>query len=287
MQSAQSPSPWPKRIMIIGLGLVIVGIISAFTYASGFTDYYDPRIVSEHTAEINEVNSFELEEGCWVVYVEGEKGNYEVEFNFVEDGTIGAKIPTDCNTDFTAQASDTDFGLVSKLNIESDSEVTVSINCDEEDACNNKLHFVNGDEVVYDMITDAPLLVTCAFCLTGLILIPIGWLITVINKGHAKSVELVQNPAVVTPDEYEDGLMSTPQDMLTTDDLYRLVRGELPQGEDPSQDVPSPFTDSDTRVTSRVSTPVKKNTGGSINRASSYTPENLPKDESWKNWDEG
>ena len=34
------------------------------------------------------------------------------DFNFVEDGTIGAKVPTDCNTDFTAQASDTDFGLI-------------------------------------------------------------------------------------------------------------------------------------------------------------------------------
>ncbi len=71
--------------------------------------------------------------------------------------------------------------------------------------------------------------------------------------------------------------------MLTTDDLYKLVRGELPKDQPVAQDVPSPFSDSDTRVV----TPKKSATGGSINRASSYTPENLPADDSWKNWDEG
>ena len=283
MESAKSPSPWPMRIMIAGFVLVTIGIISVFTTMSGFTDYYDPRIVSEHTAERGEINSFTLESGCWVVLVEGDSSDYQVEFNYVEDGTIGDEISTKCNTDYTAQASDADFSVISKLDVDSKSEVSITINCEEQGGCENELYFVNGDEVVFDMITDESFLITCTFCLTGLILIPIGWLINVINRGQQQTVQLIQDPLTITTEQYNEGLMETPQDMLTTDDLYKLVRGELPNDQPDTPDVPSPFSDTDTRVV----TPKKSATGGSINKASSYTPESLPADDSWKNWDEG
>ena len=76
--------------------------------------------------------------------------------------------------------------------------------------------------------------------------------------------------------------LNSNQEILTTDQLYKLVRGEVPEMEPRQENVPSPFSDADTRV--RSQTP--KKTGGSINKASSYTHENPPTDESWKNWDE-
>ena len=79
----------------------------------------------------------------------------------------------------------------------------------------------------------------------------------------------------------ENELNSNPE-ILTTDQLYKLVRGEVPEMEQQQSNVPSPFSDVDTRVKSQP----KKKTGGSINKASSYTHENPPTDESWKNWDE-
>ena len=76
--------------------------------------------------------------------------------------------------------------------------------------------------------------------------------------------------------------MNSNQEILTTDQLYKLVRGEVPEMEQRQENVPSPFSDADTRVRSQV----PKKTGGSINKASSYTHENPPTDESWKSWDE-
>ena len=79
-----------------------------------------------------------------------------------------------------------------------------------------------------------------------------------------------------------DRELNSNQEILTTDQLYKLVRGEVPEMEARQTNVPSPFSDADTRVQSKT----PKKTGGSINRASSYTHENPPTDESWKSWDE-
>jgi hypothetical protein len=68
----------------------------------------------------------------------------------------------------------------------------------------------------------------------------------------------------------------------TTDELYKLIRGEMPMPEKGEKSVPSPFADADTRIR----TPTATKVSGSINKASIHTPENPPKDDSWKNWDE-
>lgn len=282
MESASSQSPWPKRILISGLCLVFLGIILTFTYASDLPDYYDPRNVADYQAQIDDVNSFSLNEGCWVVFVEGSKENYDVDFNYIEDGTIGKDVPGDCNTDYFAQTTDVDFSQVAKLNIKEASDVSVSINCEEDGACENKLYLVNGDQTVVQLLSEPSLLITCGVCFTGLVLIPIGWLIMVINKGQSTNAQFINDPNMIMNSEFEQGVVENHGDMLTTDDLYKLVRGELPEEQPRQFDVPSPFTDSDTRA-SQVK-PTK--TGGSINRASGYTPENLPKDDSWKSWDE-
>ena len=54
----------------------------------------------------------------------------------------------------------------------------------------------------------------------------------------------------------------------------------MPEGGEKA--VPGPFADADTRIR----TPTTTKVSGSINKASTHTPENPPKDDSWKNWDE-
>jgi hypothetical protein len=79
----------------------------------------------------------------------------------------------------------------------------------------------------------------------------------------------------------EDNL--TPNtEIPTTDELYKLIRGEMPIPEEGESSVPSPFADADTRIR----TPKATKVGGSINKASFHTPENPPKDDSWEKWDE-
>ena len=80
----------------------------------------------------------------------------------------------------------------------------------------------------------------------------------------------------------ESFIKGTQKDILTTDQVYKLVRGETPNIEQNKPNVPSPFSNTDTRPTA-VS---KAKSTGSIYSASAHTPEKPPEDESWKNWDE-
>lgn len=284
MESDKSKSPWPKRILISGVALVAIGIFSLFAFAGDFTDYYDPRIMAEHKMESGETETFDLEKGCWILFVEGDGDDYTIDANYVKDGTIGDKVGSSCNTDFTAQSSDADFDSLKKLDVKSDSKVTIVIDCEDVEGCENDVLVVNGDDVVGEMLTDGALIFSGLTCVAGLILIPLGWIIIAINRGHDTSVQITQNQSLQANAEFEEEIINPHGEMLTTDDLYKLVRGEIPERESPTQqEVPSPFVNQDTRV----KTVQPSSTGGSINRASNYTPENPPTDDSWKNWDEG
>jgi len=280
MQPAVEHSPWPKRIMIAGLVLGFIGVIS-FSFISGdLMEYYDPREVSEHSAQYGDVNTITLSPGCWVVNVEGDDADYEVTFQYVEGGGAGDTVSDDCRSDFQTMGTDVEFSTVSKLDIEKESEILVTIECKSEDGCENPLLFTNSEDVVLDMFSDVGLWIAGTTCCTGAILLPLGWILVSINKGKENKVYVTQQQMIgaMTPDEQN---FNPDQEILTTDQLYKLVRGELPE-ESGQANVPSPFSDADTRV----KTPTKTKTGGSINRASSYTHENPPTDESWKNWDE-
>ena len=155
------------------------------------------------------------------------------------------------------------------------------IDCEDEDGCQNPLYFTNSEDVLFEMAGDFGLWTVFGSCCIGALLFPLGWLLVSINKSKDAKVQITQQQMVTAMDPLERELNSN-QEILTTDQLYKLVRGEVPEMEEKQTNVPSPFSDADTRV--RTQTP--KKTGGSINRASSYTHENPPTDESWKNWDE-
>ena len=283
MQPAQEHSPWPKRIMIAGAVAGIIGVF-AFTFIAGdIVDYMDPREVSEHSVEYGSgTNSvLTLEPGCWIVNVEGNDADYDVKFQYVENGAATDTVSDDCRSDFQATGADVDFSEVSKLDIEETSEVLVTIECESADGCDKPLLFTNSEEALFDMLGDAGLWLVFATCCSGAIMLPLGWILVSINKSKDSKVMLTQQQIVEAMNPYEQQ-MDPNQEILTTDQLYKLVRGEVPEMEQQQTNVPSPFSDADTRVKA----PTKTRTGGSINRASSYTHENPPTDESWKNWDE-
>ena len=283
MQPAEAHSPWPKRIMIAGAVLGFVGVIAFTLVAGDLIDYMDPREVSEHSVEYDSGTNtvLTLEPGCWVVNVEGNDDDYTVKFQYVENGAAGDTVSDDCRTDFQATGTDVDFSVVSKLKIEETSDVLITIECDSADGCDKPLLFTNSEDALFDLFGDAGLWLVFATCCSGAILLPLGWILVSINKGRGNKVMLTQQQIAEAMNPYEQE-MSSNQEMLTTDQLYKLVRGELPDSEPEQVNVPSPFSDVDTRA----KTPAKSKTGGSINRASTYTHENPPTDESWKNWDE-
>ena len=280
MQPSTPTSPWPKRILIAGIVLALCGSLSFALAGEHFTDFYDPRVTSEHTAEFGEVNAITLEPGCWVVNVEESDSDYDVSFHYIENGTAGKVVSDDCRTDFQEE-TDVDFVTVTKLDIKETSEILVSIDCEPDDGCENPLLFTNGDAVVIKMITDPTILITGGLCCVGFILVPLGWLLISINRGRENRVQISQNQIVTAMTPLEDNV--TPNtDIPTTDELYKLIRGELPMQEEGGASVPSPFADADTRIR----TPAATKVGGSINKASFHTPENPPKDDSWEKWDE-
>ncbi len=281
MQPAPEHSPWPKRLMIAGLVLIFVGVATFSLMMDDFGEYYDPRETSEQSAELGEVNTLTLGSGCWVVHVEGDDSDYIVTYKYIEDGEVGAKVSDDCRTDFSAEHPDVDFSKLTTLDIKDSSEVLVEIECKSDDGCNNPLLFTNGDSWLLEIASDGGFLATMGACCMGAVLFPLGWLLVAINKGRGGKVYLTQDQNIISTDPLEQE-MKPNQEMLTTDQLYKLVRGEVPDFEEDSNNVPSPFANVDTRVTK--SAPAK--VGGSINRASTFTPENPPSDDSWKNWDE-
>ena len=277
MQPAKATSPWPKWILIVGVALTVCGIASFVLIGNHLAEISDPREISEHTAE-EEVNTITLEKGCWVVHVEGSDSDYDIAFNYVEDNSAADSVDEDCKTDFQTIDDDEEFSKITNLNIEEETEILVTIECDEEDECENPLLFTNGGDAAMKQLE--VLLIPGGLCGVGFILIPLGWILISINRGRENKVGLVQNQIISTTPLEESPEMN--QDMLTTDQLYKLMRGEVPTIEEQTNNVPSPFADVDTRIRKNTETKV----GGSINKASNYTAENPPKDESWKNWDE-
>ena len=89
-----------------------------------------------------------------------------------------------------------------------------------------------------------------ATCCSGAILFPLGWLLVSINRGRDTKVQLTQEQMIGAMNPIENELNSNPE-ILTTDQLYKLVRGEVPEMEQQQSDVPSPFSDADTRVKSQ------------------------------------
>ena len=283
MQPATEHSPWPKRIMIAGIALGFIGVIGFSFIFDDFADYYDPREMSEHTVEYNSGTNtlLNLSSGCWVVNVEGDDSDYDVSFQYVEGGAAAGDVAEDCRSDFQASATEVDFSKITTLDVKKSSQVLVVIECKEAGGCENPLYLTNSEDVLFEMAGNIGLWIVFASCCSGALLLPLGWLLVSINKSKDAKVHLTQQQVVNAMDPFEQELNSN-QEILTTDQLYKLVRGEVPEMEQQQTNVPSPFSDADTRVRSQTS----KKTGGSINKASSYTHENPPTDESWKNWDE-
>ena len=114
MQPAQEHSPWPKRLMIAGAVVGFIGVIAFTLVAGDLADYYDPREVSEHSIEYNSgTNSvLTLSPGCWVVNVEGADDDYDVKFQYVENGAATDTVSDECRSDFQATGTDVDFSVI-------------------------------------------------------------------------------------------------------------------------------------------------------------------------------
>ena len=282
MQPAVEHSPWPKRIMIAGLVLGFIGVIGFSFIFDDFREYYDPREMSEYTVDSDSGTNtvLNLSSGCWVVNVEGDDSDYNVTFQYVEDGQAAGEVQRIVEVISKHLVMDVDFSKLTTLDIEKTSQVLVIIDCEEEDGCQNPLYFTNSEDVLFEMAGDFGLWTVFGSCCIGALLFPLGWLLVSINKSKDAKVQITQQQMVTAMDPLERELNSN-QEILTTDQLYKLVRGEVPEMEEKQTNVPSPFSDADTRVRSQVP---RENWRFKTRPVRTHTK--IQTDESWKNWDE-
>ena len=284
MQAAPDVSPWPKRLLIAGIAMSTIGLILFLSNGDSFFEHQDPRESAQHKVEFGEDPIVNLSEGCWVVYVIESDEDYDIVLNETDGLSLGDEITEKCKPNYTAQSSDgTVFTKIGAYDIDEDMQVAVSITCDPDSDCSDIVVFLNDDyKTTMGTFSDAPILISFAMCCLGFLLIPFGWMLIVINRSRVAQVQLAQQQMIQTmePNDgdipYADG-----QQMLTTDQIYQMMKGNLPD-ENKQENIPPPFADV------KDVTPViqRKETIGSANKASSHTSEKPPADDSWRKWDE-
>jgi len=284
MQAAPDVSPWPKRLLIAGITMSAIGLILFFSLGDNLSEHLDPRESAQYKVEFGGDLKVNLSEGCWVVHVIESDENYDIVLTETDGQTLGEEITESCKADYAAQSLDgTEFTKIGTYKIDEDTQVEVSITCDEDSDCSNIVVFLNDDyKTTMETFADIPILVSFALCCLGFLLIPFGWMLIVINRGKATQVQIAQQQMIQTIEPNDEEIpYANGQQMLTTDQIYQMMRGNLPD-ETSQENIPPPFVD----VKDIVPVVQKKEGGGSANKASSHTSGKAPADDSWRKWDE-
>lgn len=285
MQAVPEVSPWPKRLLIIGVGLAIIGLTLLVFQSNEMGNLSDPRESAGHTIILGETGAVILDSGCWVVEVEGATEDVIIELKEVEGAAATDLIEEGCRHDYVAITSDgSTFTDIGSWSIDGKMEVQVTP-AEECIDCDGITVYMTNDATYLSSFMSNPIIVVMVgACGLGFLLIPLGGMLMIINRRQAAKVHLVTNQHILdamAPEGEDQPIQAAGPDILTTDQIYRLMKGEDPTNL-VEREPPSPFSDTDTRVKPTASS----STGGSSNIASGFTPEKPPKDDSWKKWDE-
>jgi uncharacterized membrane protein len=285
MQAMPEVSPWPKRLLIIGVGLTVIGLTLLVFQNDEMSKLSDPRESADHSVIIGETGAVTLEPGCWVIEVEGAAEDVVIELKRVDGASTTEVIEERCKPNYEALAADgSSFTNVGKWSIDEEIEVQVSPAEECLDCIGITVYLTNDANWVSSFMSNPTLMVMFGTCGLGFLLIPLGGMLIIINRRQTAKTHLVTNQHILeamTPDGEDQPVQTASPDILTTDQVYRLMKGE-----DPTtlveREPPSPFSNVDTRTKPIPSS----STGGSGNVASEFTLDNLPVDHSWKKWDE-
>jgi hypothetical protein len=278
-------SPWPKRLLIIGVVLAIIGLTLLVSQNDEMGKLSDPRVSADHSIILGETGAVVLEPGCWVVEIEGAAEDVVIELKKVEGASATEVIEERCKPNYEALTADgSSFTNVGKWSIDEEIEVQVSPAEECIDCTGITVYLTNDANWMSSFMGNPTLVVMFGACGLGFLLIPLGGMLIIINRRQTAKTHLITNQHIreaMTPEDEEQPVQTASPDILTTDQIYRLMKGE-----DPTtfveREPPSPFSNIDTRVKEISSS----STGGSGNIASGFTPDNMPVDDSWKKWDE-
>ena len=79
MQTAPVESPWPKRLLIIGIVMSVFGITIFLMMSGTIASHLDPRESADVEVKFGDTGIVNLSEGCWVIHVITTDAEFEIE----------------------------------------------------------------------------------------------------------------------------------------------------------------------------------------------------------------
>jgi len=273
MAEPVQPNPWPKRILWIGIAAMLGGMIGGFTQLGKISEVFDPREMATATIVGQNQEVIEIESGCWIAFHEDSMDGITVNLHMVEGGagmSDQALNSTSCPDDFDAMSTDgTTFVRAGEWDFSEGSTVVLIVEC-EQDCADSEVHFVRYENMEEGLLSAYGLWAACGVCMLGIILVPLGGMIMMMNKGSEQNVVIMNagssNLDSSNPANAGGGVMST-------DEVFRRINSaERPEVIKVNEEVPDPFVG-----------------GHSLNPQ----PKEVVKieqieadDSSWKEWDE-
>lgn len=300
--SESAPSPWPRRLMVAGGGLLSLGLLLLFIAASALQADLTLEGIAEDIS-LDDTTTLTLATGCWNVYaVGGDDASLSLEIDGpIREGTtarpsLEAITLEPCNdgepNSFPLNSGGSEGSLAGGgFRINETGTYTMSARC-SGDACPDSVHILTVPMINAALATEPLLISAFAVCGLSVLLLPVGVVLQFMEQRSASGrVMMVHPDSTAGSTSYPEWDKGAPSDathasqqevpvgpldkMLTTDQVFLLAHGGLDMG--PAQpEVPSPFptmSTPDARPAPIESQPAPEETA--------------PTGGDWAAWDEG
>lgn len=271
---------------------------------SSFTDIVDPRLSDTPSTKAGSTADIKLEKGCHKAWQLSGEPEVLVELSD-SNGTVieagGCSLSTFGEVEPLGEDGEK-FELREGWTLEKgDYHLTATCPESSEDCTEDvEVWLIHEEGVLDSMMENTMLWVSLGGCLFSFCLIPLGFILLVMNSGNSGSQKLMviqsntgeRMVAESSPSAEELAMVvasSQGGGVMTTDQIYRVMHGDeddrkriLTEIEKASsaQAIPDPFVDSNTRTVERVAVePVSEPT---------IIADSKEEDsQNWRSWDEG
>lgn len=241
MSEPEQVNPWPKRILWIGLAAMLGGMIGLFTQFGAISEVFDPRIAAHETIVGDSEKTVEIDSGCWIIFHESTVEGISVSVHLVEGGGGMSQEPinsTSCPDDLPAMSTDgTEFTRAGEWDFKEDSTVVILVDC-AEDCAESEVYLMNYQQMESEFFSLYGLWAACGVCLLGIILVPLGGMIMMMNKGTGQNV-VVMNTASSNLDPNDPKLAGS--GVISTDEVFRRIKGAEKPELIEVENIPDPF----------------------------------------------
>ncbi len=181
-------NPWPKRLLIAGGIMLLLGTLVVFSNSNSLLDSSSPLTNNIHnqvgassfTIEVDEPNCYKL------VSIVDDPAVSAVVNNPLSDS---GEIPADnCLPDFRPQDNENAYVVIDAWQLESGT-YEVNLQCEEDDCSTTSIYVINANLIAQSFLS-LPTIVGCAMCSLAVFIIPLSGILISIESRNRKVVML-------------------------------------------------------------------------------------------------